>query len=152
MARVVLARHHHSWGTLVGARAFILHVGRAESIADCGRTPLYDVANWAENLQNLLYQIEMAVTPDRVEDEQIMSSLPAHFSPEDVREELERLRNDEQPTARLTDAGGICSLPSQVPELPQGLRISTEMKQVLATLLTSENRRIGFAGMVRWDT
>ena len=71
----------------------------------------------------------------------------ADFSSEDVREELERLRKDEQPVAVSTDAGGMCALPAQVPGLPAGLRITTEMKQLLSALLTSSNSRIGFCGM-----
>ena len=39
-------------------------------------------------------------------------------------------------------------LPAQVPDVPEGLRITAEMKQLPAALLTSAKSRIGFCGMV----
>lgn len=104
------------------------------------RTPLYDPATFVENIPNLLRQIEVAVAPEEGDDETVTD-----FSAEDVREELERLRKDEQPA--VSSAGGMCALPAQVPKLPEGLRITLEMQQLLSALLTSANRRIGFCGM-----
>eukprot|EP01043_Picozoa_sp_COSAG02_P075352 COSAG02_NODE_15501_length_1165_cov_1.338649_2_plen_103_part_00 len=69
------------------------------------------------------------------------------FSTEDVRQELERLRKDERPATMLTDAGSKCAISANVPNLPEGLRITTEMQQLLSTLLSAENRRVGFCGM-----
>ena len=84
-------------------------------------------------------------------DEASAAAEAAAFSAEDMREELERLRKDEQPAAAAGAAGvagGLCVLPAQVLDLPEGLRITAEMKQLLAALLTSEKSRIGFCGMV----
>ena len=78
------------------------------------RTPLYDPTSFAENIPNLLRQIEIAVAPD--EDQGDASA--TDFSAEVAREELERLRKDEQPAA-VSSAGGICALPIQVPDLPE---------------------------------
>ena len=39
-------------------------------------------------------------------------------------------------------------LPAQVPDVPEGLRITAEMKQLLTALLESSNSRLGFCGMV----
>ena len=109
------------------------------------RTPLYDSANLDENIPQLLRQIEIAV---RLEGDNYESGVDhMHFSADDAREELERLRKDEHPKESLTAAGGLCALPAQVPDLPEGLRITTEMKQLLSALLTSAHSRIGFCGM-----
>ena len=106
-----------------------------------GRTPLYDPATFDENIPNLLRQIEVAVAPEEGDDE-----TAADFSADDVREELERLRKDEQP-AVISTTGGMCALSAQVPKLPEGLRITPEVQQLLTALLTSEKKRIGFCGM-----
>ena len=83
------------------------------------------------------------------EDDESSVAVAAAFSAEDMREELERLHRDEEPAALAsTAAGGLCVLPAQVPELPEGLRITAEMKQLLTALLTSGKSRIGFCGMV----
>ena len=111
-----------------------------------GRTPLYDPATFAENIPNLLRQIEVAVVSEEGDDDQYDEAATVFFA-EDAREELERLRKDEQPAAVSANAGGLCALPAQVPDLPEGLRITMEMKQLLTALLTSEKKRIGFCGM-----
>lgn len=107
-------------------------------------TPLWDPSSYAENMPNLLRQIELAVTQ---EDEDETEYAGDEFTTADARQELERLRNDEQPAVAKIDRSGMCALPAQVPDLPAGLRITTEMKQLLSALLTSSNDRIGFCGM-----
>ena len=62
-------------------------------------------------------------------DEDDHNASAADVSADDAREELERLRKDEQPAAASAESGGMCKLPGQVPDLPEGLRITTEMKQ-----------------------
>lgn len=112
-----------------------------------GRTPLYDRANFAENVPQLLRQIEISVTLEEGDD---FDGTSIFFSADDAREELERLRKDEQPAANLAAAGGVCALPAQVPALPDGLRVTPEMKQLLSALLTpshSHGRKLGFCGM-----
>ena len=106
-------------------------------------TPLYDPASFAANIPNLLRQIEMAVNPDH------LSMEVGGFSAADTREELERLRKDEQPADTMggLQSGGMCVLPAQVPGLPEGLRIIPEMKQLLSSLMTSDKGRVGFCGM-----
>ena len=107
-------------------------------------TPLWDPSSYAENMPNLLRQIELAVTQD---DEDETEYAGDEFTTSDARQELERLRNDEQPATANADRSGMCALPAQVPDLPEGVRITTEMKQLLSVLLTSSNDRIGFCGM-----
>jgi hypothetical protein len=115
-------------------------------------TPLYDASSHAEQVPNLLRQIELAISPEDGDHDAYGDYAGGGgggqdlFSAEDAREELERLRNDAQPPAISTTAGGMCALPAQVPDLPEGLRITPEMKQLLAALLTSAVR-IGFCGM-----
>ena len=95
---------------------------------------------FAENIPNLVHQIEMSVAH---EQDQADESL---FSSEDVREELERLRDHERPAVASNNTGRMC-VPTQVPNLPTGGRITEEMKQLLSALQASENRRVGFCGM-----
>ena len=71
------------------------------------------------------------------------------FPAEDAREELERLRKDEQPATASLDTGGKCAIPAYVPDLPAGVRITAEMKQLLSTLVTSDKKRVGFCGCAR---
>jgi hypothetical protein len=113
-------------------------------------TPLYDAASFADNIPHLLRQIELAVNPDH------MAAAEGGFSVSDTREELERLRKDEQPAMAMRGeggggfaqrSGGMCVLPAQVPGLPDGLRIIPEMRQLLSSLMTSDKGRVGFCGM-----
>ena len=89
---------------------------------------------------------------DKRSSRESQSNLGRFFS-QDAREELERLRKDEQPASAAvvlsgaSDGGGLSALPAQVPDLPEGLRITTEMKLLLSALLTSSNSRIAFCGM-----
>eukprot|EP01047_Picozoa_sp_COSAG01_P119325 COSAG01_NODE_48036_length_384_cov_2.407018_1_plen_128_part_11 len=101
-------------------------------------TPLYDAASFADNIPHLLRQIELAVNPDH------MAAAEGGFSVSDTREELERLRKDEQPAMAMRGeggggfaqrSGGMCVLPAQVPGLPDGLRIIPEMRQLLSSLM-----------------
>ena len=69
--------------------------------------------------------------------------------------ELERLRDQLAGAGQQTAAGGagkvgLCRLPAGVPELPPGLQISTEMRQLATALLTgpSAGLRVAFHGMV----
>ena len=83
------------------------------------------------------------------EDEQL-------FTFEEMRAELERLKADlesadtsssklNSKAKLLLDPTAPCGLPAGVPELPVGLRISSEMKQLGAALLmAAEGVRIGF--------
>ena len=55
----------------------------------------------------------MAIAPEGGDEDQ--DETAADFSAEDARQELERLREDEQPAAASADSGGMCALPAQVP-------------------------------------
>jgi hypothetical protein len=70
-----------------------------------------------------------------------------------MRGELERLRADLQESGRKNHrpaaaaANGQCGLPAGVPELPAGLRVSAEMRELATTLLSPAGTRVGFVGM-----
>ena len=111
-------------------------------------TPLHDSDTFDENIQNLLRQITLAVSSQADLD---VEGAGAGFSIDDGREELERLRAEETPAtaAAALSADGGCPLPSQVPLLPAGLRVSTEMKQLRRSLLTrvAKKTKLSFCGM-----
>ena len=69
------------------------------------------------------------------------------FSSDDARQELERLRKDQCPAVVPKGEDDMCAVPAVVPYLPQGLRITSERQQLCSTLLTAENKRVGFCGM-----
>eukprot|EP01052_Picozoa_sp_SAG31_P002384 SAG31_NODE_84_length_27014_cov_3.743006_11_plen_136_part_00 len=110
---------------------------------------MYEKAQWHASISNLLRQIEVTVTPEEKETQDNTSNTSVDFSPEDIREELERLRNDERPAECLAIAGDICAVPSQVPEVARGLQITSEMKQLAAVLMTGK-KRVGLCGVVRF--
>ena len=82
------------------------------------------------------------------------------FSVEDMRGELERLMSDlrvakyskasiDLDQAPIKKGAELCVLPAVVPNNPAGLRITAEMKTLLAALLTTPTvgRQVGFCGM-----
>ena len=68
------------------------------------------------------------MAPEGWQDDDEPAAAAAAFSAEDMREELERLRKDEQPAAAIATGatGSLCVLAGQVPDLPEGLRITEE--------------------------
>ena len=101
-----------------------------------------DVA-FSQHVVGLLRQIKLAVAPNgEVDAEDTASAV------DDARGELERLRKDTQPAVftASADRNGMCTLPALVPELPEGLRVTAEMKQLLALVLSPSKKRIGFCG------
>jgi hypothetical protein len=98
-----------------------------------------------EGMPSLHRQIMKVVAPDEAGDDREQTD----DDREEAREELDRMRRDVQPAAVPVGPAGLCALPSQVPHLPEGLRITTEMKQLLSSLLapSAAQRRIGFCGM-----
>ena len=77
------------------------------------------------------------------------------FSLDDMREELERLREETAPAAGSAQNDGVnggnavlCKLPAMVPILPRGLFVTLEMQRVLdAVLSDTSTPQIGFCGM-----
>eukprot|EP01050_Picozoa_sp_SAG11_P000359 SAG11_NODE_10_length_27955_cov_15.365235_11_plen_138_part_00 len=104
-------------------------------------TPLHDAQSFEDNLQSLIRQIYKSVVPD--EDGE------ATFSIEDVKGELERMRDSDSEvrSATAAAAGGIAMVPATVPKQVVGLRVTSEMRQLLDLLLDSISSRVGFVGM-----
>ena len=83
------------------------------------------------------------------------------FSVEDMRGELERLMSDlrvakyskgsinPDDAASVKTATELCKLPAVVPNNPAGLRVTDEMKELLAALLVTPTvgHQVGFCGM-----
>jgi len=116
-------------------------------------TPLFDEVSFDDNLQLLIRQvyksIENAVPGDAVDTVE-----ETVFTIDDVKGELERMRAADEElnsttkgaTSELSAAGA--TIPAVVPSLPAGLRVTTEMKQLLGCLVDSDATRVGFCGMV----
>lgn len=76
------------------------------------------------------------------------------FSLSDMREELERLRNEvanktrpDRAELRGGGGGGLCPLPAAVPDCPTGLRVTDQMNVLCDTVISEESRsRVGFWG------
>ena len=81
------------------------------------------------------------------------------FTIDEMRAELRRLMADLHLASKdgasamspvATGPGGLCKLPAGVPENPGGLRVTAEMDELLAALLSSElqgQSQVGFCGM-----
>jgi hypothetical protein len=66
-----------------------------------------------------------------------------------MREELERLRQDAAAaSASVGDASGLCPLPTCIPEIPPGMRVSDQMHVLVDTCVDPTSKhRVGFFGM-----
>jgi hypothetical protein len=137
-------------------------------------TPLYN--DFETGIKGIICQMEKSIIPpapiNTDDSEQSSTEDDVDFSVEEMRGELGRLMADlhlakkemstgaaEAKDRRLLEAvqmkptlsavgGGQCPLPAGVPPLPPGLRITAEMKQLLAALLSPTSAlHIGFCGM-----
>lgn len=134
-------------------------------------TPMHDSDSVRDGIDKLLVQAQHLVPgfhsgdyagtdtasegSDNTESFDVGAWGDAMFSLDEMREELERLREESAPAAgnkhigRGNDPDGIlCSLPAMVPSLPRGLFVTAEMQSVLdAVLSQTSTPQIGFCGM-----
>jgi hypothetical protein len=116
--------------------------------------PLFDAATVDAGLDQLVQQIRRTVPADALlggAGPATAAGDDALFTKADLRDELERLRTDLDTSVQPADQHGACRLPAGVPELPIGMRVSREMEELAATLLSPDpdKARVGFHGMVR---
>lgn len=123
--------------------------------------PLHEARSFDAGIDQLMQQIRHVLPADEEdEDEEGGTAEDALFTVAEVKEELNRLRADlETASARPKAvgrrsgeqqklAGQPCDLPTGVPPLPSGLRVSSEMRQLGLALLSATSRyRVGFCGM-----
>lgn len=105
-------------------------------------TPLFDPVTFDENFEQLVKQIYKTVVPDDTFEEN-------NFSREDIQQELQRLRASDGDVAPAVDTAvstAGAKVPVLVPTLPVGLRVTSEMKQIIARL-DSSAVRVAFCGM-----
>jgi hypothetical protein len=103
-------------------------------------TPLFDPVTFDENIEQLVRQINKSVVLEDAVDDNA-------FSADDVKEELQRLRHaSESDTDTTASAATGAKLPALVPNLPVGMRVTSEMKQILSRL-SSSSVRVAFCGM-----
>ena len=133
-------------------------------------TPMYEKASVLDGVDKLIEQAQHLILGMRglddasdIASETSESSEPfdvsawgdAMFSIDDMREELERLREETAPatgSTRKSDSREIdvvmCDLPAMVPALPRGLFVTAEMQRVMdAVLSDTSTPQIGFCGM-----
>ena len=137
-------------------------------------TPMYDVASVDDGINKLIVQAQHLIPRMRGDD--IASDTASEssgdgssfdvdawgndiFSLDEMREELERLREETAPATgaglssvgvRETRSSTLCPLPAMVPTLPRGLYVTAEMERVLDAVLAQGDgtpSQIGFCGM-----
>ena len=136
-------------------------------------TPMYDRASVLDGADKLIAQAQHLVPGMRknhdFSDEASEASTGAGesfdvrawgddmFSLDEMREELDRLREETAPSfdPQQTNGGGnrasgasLCMLPAMVPTLPRGLFVTSEMQSVLDAVLSAKSTpQVGFCGM-----
>lgn len=111
-------------------------------------TPMYDKVSFANSVDGLIRQINLAVAPDADFEAQRLQELPTSpdFSTKELREELDRLKGAED-TASVNEnqpACGQASVPALAPELPPGVFVTQSMEELLSHLITGDKTRVGF--------
>ena len=113
-------------------------------------TPLESNGEFMQNIGNLVGQILAAVGVeiDEVVDGDDDDANGEMFSVDEIREELERLRaDDEKPVISLVSDGNECALPFAVPVACDALVVADSMHTLVATVLSEvAKRRCGFWG------
>ena len=133
---------------------------------------MYEKSSVVAGVENLITQAQHVVPGMRGGDGDTFSDMSSEagssfdvakwgddmFSYDEMRDELERLREDTLPSAGATKratgvgvgVGGalICPLPAMVPTLPRGVFVTAEMQSVLdAVLSVKSTPQTGFCGM-----
>eukprot|EP01052_Picozoa_sp_SAG31_P030464 SAG31_NODE_3127_length_4646_cov_6.057620_2_plen_484_part_00 len=125
--------------------------------------PLYEDQTFDASIDQLVEQIHHALPHDEEYEDEVGvvgGETVGLFTAQEVKEELDRLRVDleaanSRPKSVVRRSAGqrklpghLCELPAGVPQLPLGIRVSSEMRQLATTLLLPTSRcRVGFCGM-----
>ena len=115
-------------------------------------TPMHDKATLEQSVDGLVRQIKLAVAPDSEEMIEVEHEEERlDFSVKDLRDELDRLKSEQQPAVSnmtaLKAAGQPAKVPAVVPRLPDGCLVSSSMEELLEQLTTGTSSRVGFLGM-----
>lgn len=136
-------------------------------------TPMYEKASVPGGVEKLIEQAQHVVPGMHGSDDTSDAASEASdatesfdegawgdtmFSLEDMREELDRLREETAPSAgsagaSVTDTGSsggaaTCKIPAMVPTLPRGLFVTAAMQSVLDAVVSgTSTQQIGFCGM-----
>ena len=93
-------------------------------------TPLHDETTFEENIDNLIVQITkelMTSNPDEQDEEVENDPGQDLFSVEDIKGEIERMREDMAPgdaaaASKSSSGDTLAAIPSLSPQLPRGVR------------------------------
>ena len=114
-------------------------------------TPMHDKATLEQSVDGLVRQIKLAIAPDSEEMIEVEHEEAPDFSAKDLRDELDRLKSEQEPavssTTALKTAGQPAKVPAVVPRLPDGCLVSSSMEELLEQLTTGTSSRVGFLGM-----
>ena len=118
-------------------------------------TPLHDETTFEENIDNLIVQITKELTtsnPDEQDEEVENDPGQDLFSVEDIKGEIERMREDMAPgdaaaASKSSSGDTLAAIPSLSPQLPRGVFVSKEMQELQEQLTTTSCVRVGFVGM-----
>lgn len=133
-------------------------------------TPMHELASVRDGIGKLIDQAQHVVPgmrgvddasdavsemSDNTESFDVAAWGDAMFSLDDMREELERLREGTVPSngsarkgANEASDGVMCNLPAMVPTLPRGLFVTEAMHRVLDAVVSDTSEpQIGFCGM-----
>ena len=113
---------------------------------------MHDKATLEQSVDGLIRQIKLAVAPDSEEMIEVEHEEERlDFSVKDLRDELDRLKSEQEPavssTTALKTAGQPAKVPAVVPRLPDGCLVSSSMEELLEQLTTGTSSRVGFLGM-----
>ena len=120
---------------------------------------LYDPATFKDGVAELVHEITklLAVKAKATTSSQRLSAIEGTsddlddiFSVEELRSELDRLRESSQTSNNNDGSGSIAthaSLPNSVPAVPDGVRSTDVMRNVLQAVLHGKETQVGFCGM-----
>eukprot|EP01043_Picozoa_sp_COSAG02_P085294 COSAG02_NODE_22965_length_734_cov_0.954331_1_plen_134_part_10 len=112
-------------------------------------TPLHEKSSLEGNVDALLHQIRRTLAPEadfQPDELQVGSHAAdgADFSVSDLRDELQRLKQEQEATTSISEAnpgdrgGGPAVVPASVPALPRGILVTPSMEELLAHLTTGD--------------
>ena len=118
-------------------------------------TPLHEKSSLEDNVDALLNQIRRTLAPDadlQPEELQVGSHAAdgTDFSVTDLRDELQRLKQEQEATASSLQANqgnqssGQAKVPASVPDLPRGILVTQSMEELLTHLTTGDKNRVAF--------
>eukprot|EP01047_Picozoa_sp_COSAG01_P042920 COSAG01_NODE_3777_length_5704_cov_34.622658_2_plen_714_part_00 len=117
-------------------------------------TPLHDQAKLAQNVEGLVQQMKLALEFDTEQtDADTQAEESDAFSTKELRDELDRLAEEQLPTspgqvaAASSGVKAAATISAAVPQVPMGVLVTGAMTKLLEKLTDTTITRMGFFGM-----